>query len=271
MKPSENTLKGFGMDPNNPTFYISEMYASLQGESIYAGQKCLFIRLTGCDLRCTWCDSTFSFKGGTTMKMDEILAWVDRPEHDRYNLVEITGGEPLAQVGAKKLINALDKTSRTILVETAGKHDLDGISPTVYLIPDVKMPGSGEYGSFSKNNIEILREHGSESPREPYSNCELKFVILDRNDFDHAIRFISEHDLDRDFLLTFSPVFGKLMPGQLADWIIESNLQTARLQLQMHKLLWTGKADFGMAGVKHVQRVDFLSGEYHVLTPQEGS
>lgn len=241
--------------------YISEIYHSLQGEGRYSGRPCTFIRLTGCDLRCSWCDSEFSFKGGRVMPVDDV---VEEAKTYGASIVEVTGGEPLAQKRVGALLESLTWNFDHVLLETAGHRPLRGVVPRgVWVIMDVKLPASGEHGKTFVDNYIWLR-------RPPTPQGELKFVIQDEKDFEWALNHIGQFDLDDgSFPLLFSPVFGTLVPGQLADWLLESDLENAKLQFQMHKLLWTGKADYGMEGIQHVRKVDFECGHYHVPTPEE--
>jgi len=247
-------------------FFVSERYHSLQGESIYAGRKCLFLRLTGCDLRCSWCDSEFSFQGGTTLTLPQLVEWARMEQYASYPYLEVTGGEPLAQKGTPALLRELCNYKR-VLLETGGHRSVADVDPRVYVILDVKCPSSGEHEKMCWDNFDILREAAKyDTYPDLIGGAELKFVIQDARDFNYAVDVIAEHHLDSDFLLTFSPSFGRMLPGLLADWIVNSGLSNARLQIQQHKLLWRGKADFGLEGVPgYVTSVDFLSGKHHVL------
>jgi Organic radical activating enzymes len=218
---------------------ISEIYKSLQGESTYAGLACVFVRLTGCNLRCTWCDSEFSFHGGRKMPLQEVLAEVARLSPSG-GLVEITGGEPMLQ--ERELIPLMEQLLEAdykVLLETSGERVLSRVPKDVVKIVDVKCPHSGEADTFALENLKSLRPHD-----------ELKFVLTDRVDYEFARDFILAHELaDRVNAILFSPVFEKtasgsrdtshcqLDPQQLAEWILSDNTP-ARLSLQIHKLIW---------------------------------
>jgi 7-carboxy-7-deazaguanine synthase len=202
---------------------VTEIFHSLQGESTYAGRPCAFVRLTGCSLRCTWCDSAYAFHGGDEMSVEEaarrVLAYDTR-------LVEITGGEPLEQEGVYPLMRLLLDAGRTVLLETGGHVALDRVDPRVVKIVDVKAPGSGMMAANLPENLAAL------GPRD-----ELKFVLADRADFDWALAMVARKDLDEGRVVTFSPVWNGLSAPQLAEWIRDSG-RDIRLGLQVHKLLW---------------------------------
>ncbi|HEY4052407.1 MAG TPA: radical SAM protein [Terriglobales bacterium] len=218
---------------------VTEIYKSLQGESTYAGLPCLFVRLTGCNLRCSWCDTEYSFYGGKKMSPEQVLDEVERlSPHGGY--VEITGGEPMLQ--ERELIplmqHLLDKNYK-VLLETSGERLLDKVPAGVAKIVDVKCPGSEEGDSFRTENLDTLTRRD-----------EVKFVISDRRDYDFARAFATQHGLaERVNAVIFSPAFSKdasgardasnclLDPQQLADWMLEDNVP-ARLGLQIHKLIW---------------------------------
>ena len=227
---------------------ISEIYKSLQGESTHAGLACVFVRLTGCNLRCTWCDSEFSFYGGRKMTIDEIFAEVGKlhaPAGNRQPatgncLVEITGGEPMLQEReAIPLMERLLAGGYKVLLETSGERALARVPKQVIKIVDVKCPHSGEPNTFALENLEALEPHD-----------ELKFVLTDRTDYEFARNFVEQHHLaDRVHAVLFSPAFRKeasgardtthclLDPEELAQWILADNVP-ARLSLQIHKLIW---------------------------------
>jgi 7-carboxy-7-deazaguanine synthase len=218
---------------------ISEIYKSLQGESTYAGLPCVFIRLTGCNLRCTWCDSEFSFHGGRKMPLQEVLSEVARLSPSG-GLVEITGGEPMLQEREViPLMEQLLEADYKVLLETSGERVLSRVPKEVIKIVDVKCPHSGEADTFALENLKSLRPHD-----------ELKFVLTDRVDYEFARDFIIAHELaDCVNAILFSPAFEKaasgardtshclLDPQQLAEWILADNTP-ARLSLQIHKLIW---------------------------------
>ena len=205
------------------TLTVTEIFRSLQGESTRAGFPCSFVRLTGCSLRCVWCDSAYAFHGGKAMTLDAIAGEV---EAHGTRLVELTGGEPLEQEGAYPLMTRLLDAGKTVLVETGGHVPLDRLDPRVIAIVDVKAPGSGMAAFNLDANLDLLR------PAD-----ELKFVLADRADFDWAIARIAEKNLDDSRAVTFSPVWEGLPPAELAGWILESG-RDVRLGLPLHKILW---------------------------------
>ncbi len=208
---------------------ITEIFHSIQGESSFAGLPCAFVRLTWCNLRCSWCDSEYTFTGGVEMSVDEAL---EKVRGYRCNLVEITGGEPLVQKReCCELIRALCDEGRTVLVETGGSLDASVIDPRAIKILDVKCPGSGEAHRNYWANLERL------NPRD-----EVKFVIKDRADFDYAIEVIRKYKLDeREPRPLLSPVWGAIELKDLAAWILQSDAPV-RMQLQLHKYIWGPEA-----------------------------
>ncbi|HZP46241.1 MAG TPA: radical SAM protein [Candidatus Binataceae bacterium] len=203
---------------------VNEIFYSIQGESTWAGLPCVFIRLTGCNLRCVWCDTEYAFYEGRHLTVAEILTRIRSYD---CRLVEVTGGEPLLQKGVHALFAALLAEGFTVLVETSGERDLAAVDTRVIKIMDLKCPGSGEDGRNRWSNLEAL------TPRD-----EIKFVIADRRDYEWARDVIREHRLSgRVNAILLSPVFGRLNPADLAAWILADRLP-ARLQHQMHKLLW---------------------------------
>lgn len=213
-------------DPAAPALVVTEIFRSLQGESTFAGLLCSFVRLTGCGLRCVWCDSAYAFQGGKTMLLDEILAEVERLGAP---LVELTGGEPLEQEGFYPLSAALCDLGYTVLVETGGHIPLDRVDPRVLKIVDVKCPGSGMQTRNDLGNLERLGLRD-----------EIKFVVKDRRDFDWAVALVEAHCLDEKHTVLISPVFeGGSSPvaADVAEWVRDSK-RKLRLNLQVHKLLW---------------------------------
>jgi 7-carboxy-7-deazaguanine synthase len=202
---------------------VTEIFRSLQGESTRAGFPCAFIRLTGCSLRCVWCDSAYAFDGGEEMPVSEA---VERVVALRTELVEVTGGEPLEQEGVYPLMAGLIDRGKTVLLETGGHVPLDRVDPRVIKIVDVKAPGSGMQSANLPENLERL------GPRD-----ELKFVLADRRDFDWAVAAVKARDLDRGRTVTFSPAWESLSATELAEWIRDSG-RAIRLGLQLHKILW---------------------------------
>lgn len=203
---------------------VTEIFHSVQGESTFAGLTCVFVRLTGCPLRCAWCDTDYAFFGGSELSLDDIL---DRIRSFGCPLIEVTGGEPLSQVETYTLLHRLCQEGFTVLLETSGAVDTAMVDPSVRIILDVKCPGSGMTDRMHWSNVERLRPHD-----------EVKFVIRDRIDYDWA-----KGVLDRFRLITlcpvlFSPVFGTLDPRELSEWILADRLPV-RVQLQIHKYIWT--------------------------------
>jgi 7-carboxy-7-deazaguanine synthase len=202
---------------------VTEIFRSIQGESTRAGFPCAFIRLTGCSLRCVWCDTAYAFTGGEDIPVSEAVARVLALGTD---LVEVTGGEPLEQAGVYPLMKELLDRGKTVLLETGGHVPLDRVDPRVVKIVDVKAPGSGMVAANLPENLENL------SARD-----EVKFVLADRQDFDWALEFVAARDLDRRHVVTFSPVWESLPAADLAGWIRDSG-RPIRLGLQLHKFLW---------------------------------
>lgn len=202
---------------------ITEIFFSIQGESTYAGRPCAFVRLTGCPLRCTWCDTAYAFHGGTDRSLESILAEVERYD---CRLVEITGGEPLAQAEVHSLITALADRGYTVLIETSGAIDLTPVDPRAIVIMDLKCPGSGMADRNLWANLALLR------PKD-----EVKFVIKDRADYEWAVATVREHGLADRHTVLFSPVFDEMDSQALAEWILADRLPV-RFQLQVHKHIW---------------------------------
>lgn len=205
------------------TIRVTEIFRSIQGESTRAGFPCTFIRLTGCSLRCVWCDTAYAFSGGEDVSVADA---VERVVALGTDLVEVTGGEPLEQEGVYPLMETLLDRGKTILLETGGHVSLDRVDPRVVKIVDVKAPGSGMLAANLPENLEKL------GPRD-----ELKFVIADRRDFDWAIEQVTQRDLDRGRVVTFSPAWESLPAADLAGWVRDSG-RPIRLGVQLHKLLW---------------------------------
>ena len=206
-----------------PTLRVTEIFRSIQGESTRAGFPCSFIRLTGCSLRCVWCDTAYAFSGGEEMTVSEAA---DRVLALGTDLVEVTGGEPLEQEGVYPLMDRLLERGKTVLLETGGHVPLDGIDPRVVKILDVKAPGSGMMAANLPENLDALGERD-----------EIKFVLADRRDFDWALDLVRDRDLDNRHVVTFSPVWETLSAADLGGWIRDSG-RPIRLGVQLHKLLW---------------------------------
>ncbi len=202
---------------------ITEIFLSLQGESTRMGLPCVMVRLTGCNLRCTWCDTEYAFEGGSTISVDEV---VDRVDGFGVRRVEITGGEPLLQKSAPVLAQRLLDLGYEVLCETSGERDIDLMPGGVRRIVDIKCPGSNESERNDWANIERLR-----------ATDEVKFVVVDRSDFDWAVAIIREHGLIERCPVHISPVWQSAAPSEVAEWILGSGLDL-RLSLQQHKILW---------------------------------
>ena len=207
---------------------IHEIYASIQGESTFAGLPCTFVRTTGCNLRCSWCDTTQAFYGGTRMSRGDVLA---KALATGTELVELTGGEPLLQPGVFPLMTELCDARRTLLVETSGEADVSRVDPRVHKIMDLKAPGSGESARNRWTNLDHIGQ-----------GDELKFVLSNRTDYEWMREAIRTRDLSRRTPnLLASTVFGKLAARQLVAWVLEDRLPV-RVQLQMHKYVWAADA-----------------------------
>jgi 7-carboxy-7-deazaguanine synthase len=203
---------------------INEIFHSIQGESTHTGRPCVFVRLTACDLRCSWCDTPYAFTEGEKMTLDDVL---ERVEQYGCDLVEITGGEPLLQRDVYPLMEQLLASGKTVMVETGGHRSIKDVPSDVIRIVDVKCPGSGESAKNHWENLDLL------SLRD-----EVKFVIRDRADYEYAKDVVARYGLlDRTAAVLFSPVHGVLDAKDLAAWILEDRVPV-RLQLQAHKYIW---------------------------------
>ena len=202
---------------------ITEIFASVQGESSRVGLPTVFVRLTGCPLRCTWCDTAYAFTGGSSRALDDILAEVAR--HGLRHVC-VTGGEPLAQKGSLALLSALCDAGHDVSLETSGALDIADVDARVARIMDLKAPGSGEVDKNRYENIALLR-----------ANDEVKIVLADAADYDWARAQIATHALDQRCSVLLSPVAGELDPAELAEWVVRDRLPV-RFQLQLHKILW---------------------------------
>ncbi len=202
---------------------ITEIFYSIQGESSFIGQPCVFIRTTACNLRCTWCDTAYSFYGGEEMSLDEIMK---RVASYGCKLVEITGGEPMLQKEIYELCDRLLAAEYTVLIETGGSLDLSKLDPRVIKIVDLKCPGSGEAEKNYWPNLDILQSHD-----------QVKFVIKDRADYDWTLQVIRKYHLEARFHLLFSPVFHEMELRPLAEWMLADRVK-AQLQVQLHKYIW---------------------------------
>jgi len=203
---------------------VNEIFYSVQGESTYAGRPCVFVRLTACDLRCSWCDTPYAFYEGSKHSLEQVLEQVDR---FACPLVEVTGGEPLLQEDVYSLMQRLLDRGRTVLLETGGHRSTARVPGGVVTILDVKCPGSGESGKNDWSNLDRIRPHD-----------EVKFVIKDRLDYEYARDVITRHDLARRAnAIHVSPVHGVVNPRTLSEWVLQDNLPV-RVQLQLHKYIW---------------------------------
>ena len=206
---------------------VNEIFHSIQGESTHAGRPCVFVRLTGCNLRCVWCDTAYAFHEGKSLTVNDIL---ERVASYGCELVEITGGEPLLQAEAIDLMNALLAGGYEVLLETGGSLPVDQVPEGVSRIIDVKCPGSGESDRNRWENLRVLRP-----------GDELKFVIADRADYDWAVSQVRTRALGDKATVLFSAVQDQLPAGQLARWVLDDRL-AVHVQLQLHKILWPGVA-----------------------------
>ncbi len=207
---------------------INEIFYSIQGESTRAGCPCVFVRLTGCNLRCSWCDTEYAFSEGRKMTLAEIS---DRVVGSRCDLVELTGGEPLLQGSVHPLIDVLLSAGKTVLIETSGASDISAVDPRAIRIMDLKCPGSGEVSNNLWSNLDHLT-----------ARDEIKFVVSDRADYEWAREVILERKLaSRVNAVLMSCAFDRLAPASLAGWMLEDRLP-ARLQLQIHKHIWHPQA-----------------------------
>jgi len=212
------------MDDLDKTLRITEIFRSIQGESTWAGTPCVFVRLMGCDVRCSYCDTTYAYEGGEVMTIGAILA---RCQELGCAVVEITGGEPLQQENCPALARRLLDAEYAVLCETSGTLPVLGLSPGVVKVMDLKCPGSGVAEKTCWANVDVLT-----------SRDEVKFVIGDRTDYEWSREVIGRHRLlSRCKAVLFAPVFGRLAPRDLADWIVADRLDV-RLQMQLHKYIW---------------------------------
>ncbi len=207
----------------NDSLRISEIFFSLQGETSRVGLPTVFVRLTGCPLRCTYCDTTYAFSGGETMTLDAILGKV-ASYAPRY--VCVTGGEPLAQRNCLRLLTGLCDAGYQVSIETGGALDVSGVDARVVKVLDIKTPASGEVGKNLWGNLVHLNPHD-----------EIKFVLCDEADYRWAKQVLQERELTKRCAVLFSPAQGQLAPKDVAEWILRDHLPV-RLQVQLHKLLW---------------------------------
>jgi 7-carboxy-7-deazaguanine synthase len=210
------------------TLVIHEIYASIQGESTHAGLRCAFVRTTGCNLRCSWCDTPQAFYGGTRMSRKDVL---DKALALGTPLVELTGGEPLLQPAVFPLMSELCDAGKTVLVETSGEADVSHVDPRVHKIMDLKAPGSGESHRNRWSNLDHIR-----------ASDEIKFVLASRDDYEWARAVVVDRALpSRTPNILFSTVFGKLAARDVVAWVL-ADAMPVRVQLQMHKYIWSPDA-----------------------------
>ena len=209
--------------PKEERLRMIEVYTSDQGESTWAGLPCVFIRLAGCNLRCTWCDSEFTFTGG---EYRSIASVVEEVHALGIPLVEVTGGEPLVHRQAIPLMQQLLELEHQVLLETSGSLDISNVPEGVHIIMDLKPPDSGEVEANRMENIDRLRK-----------GDEIKFVLASRRDYEWSRDLVRSKQLEQRFTVLFSTAYGLLDPAQVSDWLCEDKL-SVRLQLQMHKYIW---------------------------------
>ena len=217
--PMNQSTSGF----ESLTLRVTEIFHSIQGESTYAGQPCVFVRLTGCPLRCTWCDTAYAFHGGTDMSFEAILKQVkgyDCP------LVEVTGGEPLSQPAASHLITYLCDEGLEVLIETSGAIDISPVDSRAKIIMDIKCPGSEMKDRMRWENLDLISQKD-----------QIKFVISDRRDYDWAVDVVKRYQLANRCPVLFSPVFEGQALRSMAEWILQDRLPV-RFQVQLHKFIW---------------------------------
>lgn len=220
---SSTVLQAPGVQPGAVRIKLTELFLSIQGEADAVGWPTVFVRFTGCPLRCQYCDTQYSFHGGQWLVLDQLL---DRVADFKVKHVCVTGGEPLAQKGCRPLLQALCDVGYRVSIETSGAVDISGVDGRVIRVMDIKTPGSGEVNSNRLENIALLR------PEE-----QIKFVICDRGDFEWARNLVWERSLYQICTVLFSPSYAQLHARDLAQWVLEERLPV-RLQVQMHKYLW---------------------------------
>lgn len=203
---------------------VNEVFKSIQGESTFAGLPCVFIRLTGCNLRCNYCDTTYAYDVGKKISIDDLINEVEKKY--KCNLIEITGGEPLLQKDTLPLFDRLISKNYSVLLETNGTMSLKNINPSVIKIMDIKCPASGFSNKTYWNNLSYLS-----------SSDQIKFVVSNRDDFDWAVKIIKEKCLDKLCNILFSPNYSQIKNEDLAEWILLEEINV-RLQLQIHKYIW---------------------------------
>jgi len=207
---------------------VNEIFKGVQGESWFAGLPCVFVRLTGCNLRCNYCDTQYAYKGGQEFSVEELVERaIGYPTFGGTQLVDITGGEPLLQDDTPELAEALLHKAKTVLVDTNGSFDIDILPKGIVRIVDVKCPDSGQSEKMLWENMDRL-----------VKTDEVKFVLQSRRDYEWAKSVLEDYELLQRCMVLFSPAFGILQPRTLAEWMLEDNL-TVRLNLQLHKYIWS--------------------------------
>ncbi len=209
--------------PSQDSLQVTEIFHSIQGESTRAGLPCVFVRLTGCPLRCTWCDTEYAFHGGESITVDTIL---DRVQAYRCPLVEVTGGEPLHQSDTLVLLKKLCDINLQVMLETSGALDISPVDSRVSIILDIKCPGSGMTDRMLWSNLDHLS-----------AKDEVKFVLQDRTDYEWAREIVRHYCIEERCPVLFSPVFDSLALQPLAEWVLADRL-SVRIQVQLHKLIW---------------------------------
>lgn len=209
------------------TLDITEVYASIQGESTWAGRPCTFVRLAGCPLRCRWCDTVYSFAKGTPMSISEVVAKVSDLG---IALVELTGGEPLAQKSCRELLYRLDQLGFATMIETSGAYPISDLPSQTKIIMDIKCPDSGMSERNLWSNIDLLQEKD-----------EVKFVVASRSDFDYAVMISREYNLAKRCTVLVSAAFGLVKEKEIVEWLLETKF-LARLNMQIHKYIWSPRA-----------------------------
>ncbi len=211
------------MNDHDRQLRITEIFLSLQGESRTIGLPTVFVRLTGCPLRCGYCDTEYAFSGGEWLDLDDVLETV-ASHSSRY--VTVTGGEPLAQKACIALLQTLCEAGYEVSLETSGALPIDDVDPRVSIVMDIKTPGSGEHERNLGTNIPLLR-----------GKDQIKFVICDRKDYEWSLEWLRGHELPAGIEILFSPAWGEMEPAELAQWLLNDHVQ-ARFQIQLHKFLW---------------------------------
>ena len=217
----------FPLNSEISTLRVTEIFYSIQGESTYAGQPCVFVRLTGCPLRCSWCDTTYAFHGGKDMSLESVLKQVNSYA---CPLVEVTGGEPLAQPAAFPLITKLCDEKFEVLVETSGSIDITSVDSRAQIIMDIKCPGSEMEDRIHWGNLQHIT-----------AKDQIKFVISNRRDYDWAVDIVKRHHLTDRCPVLFSPTFASQDLRHMAEWILQDRL-SVRFQVQLHKFIWGPEA-----------------------------